>query len=191
MTIYRAALALLLCLLTGLAAHAKEAYRAVASDSKVAFSIPHLTNRATGEFHKLDGTLNFVKDKPEACHVLFRVDTASIDTGNSGRDDNLRGQEYFSVAEFPSMTFESKVFKKVGANSYMVTGPITIKGHSKNISVPVTLAKTGTTWATGEEVLRFAGSFAIDRTEFGVGEASSLLGSEVTIRLDLEFRAPK
>jgi polyisoprenoid-binding protein YceI len=182
---------LLLCLTSGLAALARQPHRAVAPDSKVAFSISHLTNRAHGKFQKFDGTLSFVKDKPEACHVQFRVDTASIDTGNSGRDENLRGKEYFSVAEFPSMTFESKAFKKVGNNKYMVTGPITIKGRSKNISVPVTLTKTGTTWATGEDVLRFTGNFEVDRTEFGVGEASSLLGSEVAITLDVEFRAPK
>lgn len=191
MSISRAVLVLLLCLACGLAAVAKEPYRVVAPDSKVAFSIPHLTNRATGKFEKFDSTLTFVKDKPDACHIQFRVDTASIDTGNNGRDDNLRGKEYFSVAEFPSMTFESKAFKKVGTNKYMVTGPLTIKGHSKNISVPVTLAKTGTTWATGEDVLRFTGSFEVDRTEFGVGESSSLLGSEVTITLDVEFRAAK
>lgn len=163
-------------------------YRATTADSKIAFSISHLTNTATGRFKKFEGRLSFSKEKPETSVVRFSVETASIDTGNNSRDDNLRDEDYFSVASFPTMTFESKSFRKVGPNKYMVTGPLVIKGHSKNISVPVTLARSGTTWATGEDVLRFQGTFEVDRTEFGVGEASSLLGSTVTVKLDLEFR---
>lgn len=176
-------------LLFGLAAWGKApSYRVSAPDSKVAFSISHLTNTANGRFTKVQGSLSFLKDKPDASWVEVSVDTASIDTGNRSRDSNLREAEYFAVNEFPSMTFQSKSFRKVASNKFMVTGPLVIKGRSKNISVPVTLTRTGTTWATGESVLRFQGSFTVDRTEFGVGEASSLLGSEVTVKLDLEFR---
>lgn len=166
-------------------------YRIASGEGKVAFSISHLTNTANGKFGKFDGQLHFSKDKPETSSVQVSVDTASIDTDNSSRDKSLRGAEYFAVADFPSMTFQSKGFRKVGPDKYLVTGPIVVKGHSKNISVPVTLGRTGTTWATGEEILRFQGSFEIDRTEFGVGEASSLLGSVVTVKLDLEFRGAK
>lgn len=181
----------LLLTLGGAVAYAKGPYRVAAADSAIKFSISHLTNRANGKFAKYEGSLNFNKAKPDASTVNFSVDVASIDTGNSGRDDNLRGKEYFSAAEFPKMSFQSKAFKKVGDNQYMVTGPLTIKGHSKNISVPITLTKTGTTWATGEDILRFKGAFEVDRTEFGVGESSNLLGSEVSVLLDLEFRGAK
>lgn len=170
---------------------AKGSYRVAEKESKVGFSISHLTNTATGQFNKFTSQLNFQKANPDKSTISFSVDVASVDTGNSGRDSSIRGDEYFAVAKYPQMTFESKAFKKVGENQFMVTGPLTIKGHTKNISVPVTLTKTGVTWATGEEVLRFKGAFAIDRTEFGVGESSSLLGSEVNIKLDLEFRGAK
>ena len=70
----------------------------------------------------------------------------------------------------------------------MVTGVLTIKGHSKTVTVPVELARQATLWATGEQSLHFETTFTIDRTEFGVGEASSLLGSEVEIHLVVEFR---
>lgn len=111
-----------------------------------------------------------------------------MDTGNGTRDDHLRGDEYFDTKSFPKMTFESKAFKNVGKDKYLVTGTLTMKGHSKNISVPVTLTKSQSLWASGEDSLIFDSVFAVNRVEFGVGEDSSLLGSEVTVNLHLEFR---
>lgn len=184
------ALLMVWALLAGIAV-AKGSYRVAEKESKVGFSISHLTNTATGKFTKFSSQLNFQQAHPEKSTVSFAVEVASVDTGNSGRDSSLRGDEYFAAAKYPQMTFESKIFKKVGDNQFMVTGPLTIKGHTKNISVPVTLTKTGVTWATGEDVLTFKAAFVIDRTEFGVGEASSLLGSEVSIALNLEFRGAK
>lgn len=185
---------LTLCLLlSGLAyaAGTKNDYVPVSSGSSVRFSIKHLTNRANGKFSKFDGKLQFAKTQPEQSTVKFAIDVASVDTGNSSRDSSIKGDDYFNTQKYPKMTFESKVFKPLDKDHFMVTGPLTIKGHSKNISVPVTLTKTEQTWASGEEVLRFKGAFEVDRTEFGVGEASSLLGSQVSVVLDLEFRGAK
>ena len=69
-------------LVLGLTARAAvPSYRAVASEGKVAFSISHLTNTATGRFKKFEGTLTFSKANPETSSIEFSVDTASIDTG--------------------------------------------------------------------------------------------------------------
>lgn len=179
--------ALLLLSLFALA-EAKGTYRVFSSNSRAGFSISHLSNRAEGRFQKVSGTLKFSKQDPDASQVKVSIEVASIDTANKTRDTNLRGVEYFDAVKYPTMTFQSKSFKKVGAGKYMVTGPLTIKGHSKNISVPVTLVNQAKLWASGEESLKFQAEFEIDRTEFGVGEKSSLLGSEVRIQLALEFR---
>ena len=182
----------LLLLLMGSGAIAKPGtYTVIGSDSKVGFSLRHLTGRANGVFKKFEGTLVFSPSKPDGSSIRFTVDVDSVDTQNTTRDEHLRGEEYFGVAKHPQMTFVSKAFKKVGPDKFMVTGALTIKGVAKNVSVPVTLVKTGTTWATGEEILRFKATFDVDRTEFGVGDSSSLLGSAVSIALDLQFRGDK
>lgn len=164
------------------------AFKVYPKTSKVGFELRHFANEATGVFEKYSGHLNFSKSNPQAAQVGFSVDVTSVDTDNTKRDNHLRAEEYFDVDSHPKMTFESKVFKPVGKNRYMVTGPLTIKGHTKNVSVPVKLERSQTLWATGEEALEFSCSFKIDRTEFGVGESSTFLGSEVTINLFLEFR---
>ena len=166
-------------------------YRLVPSSSKIGFSIRHLTGRAQGVFSNASGTLSFSKDRPASSKVTVSVEVASIDTQSAKRDEHLRTEEYFWVEKFPKMTFQSLGFRQVGEGKYTVTGPLVIRGHSKDISVPMTLSKKGSTWATGEDVLQFQGNLTLDRTEFGVGESGSLLGNEVTLDLLLEFRATK
>jgi polyisoprenoid-binding protein YceI len=159
-----------------------------AKDSKVGFSLRHFTGTAHGVFTDYSGSLDFDDRAPENSRVSFEVNVGSIDTDNSKRDEHLRGTEYFNAQRYPTMTFASQKFKPVGKNKFMVTGPLRIKGHEKMVSVPVVLERKQTLWASGEESLHFSGSLEIDRTEFGVGEESALLGSQVTIELDLEFR---
>lgn len=158
--------------------------------SKIGFSLRHLTGRAEGVFEKYDGKLDFVEKNPEQSKVSFEIDVASVNTDNSKRDDHLREPEYFDAKKYPKMTFHSERFNPVGKKRYMVTGPLTIKGHTKTVSFPVTLERKTQLWATGQDALTFSVNFTLDRTEFGVGESSSLLGSEVTVNIELEFRNP-
>ena len=169
----------------------QEHLRVIPSMSKVGFSLRHFTGRADGDFKRYTGTLDFAEKNPEKSKISFEVDVASIDTNNGSRDQHLRDAEYFDVAHHSKMTFHSKTFKKSGKNKYTVSGPLTIKGHTETVNVPVILKRKTTLWATGEESLVFETKFNIDRTRFGVGEASSLLGSEVEIALNLEFRSAK
>jgi polyisoprenoid-binding protein YceI len=163
----------------------------VSNQSQVGFSLRHLTGRAEGHFGSFEGDLNFSPETPEKSEISFQVDVASVDTDNQKRDDHLRGEEYFHASKYPKMTFTSKQFKTTGKNRYKVTGPLTIKGHTKMVTIPITLKRKTTLWATGQESLVFGVAFEIDRTEFGVGENSSLLGSEVSIDMELEFRDAK
>ncbi len=183
-----AALLLALALACAVLAGEQQKLEPVASHSRVAFSLRHFTGTAEGKFKKYKGTLDFNAEHPEKSKISFEVDVASIDTDNGSRDKHLREEEYFDVANHPKMTFRNTSFRKTGQNKFMVTGPLTIKGHTKTVTIPVSLERQDTLWATGETLLHFESTFTLDRTEFGVGEASSLLGSEVTVHLDLEFR---
>jgi len=43
--------------------------------------------------------------------VKVAIDVGSIDTGVDKRDDHLRSGDFFDVAQFPQMTFESRRFR--------------------------------------------------------------------------------
>jgi polyisoprenoid-binding protein YceI len=59
---------------------------------------------------------------------------------------------------------------------------LTIKGVSKTIAFPFTVSNSGST-------LVFAGSFTINRRDFGVGGSSAVLSNSVAV--DLKVAAAK
>jgi polyisoprenoid-binding protein YceI len=71
----------------------------------VGFSAQHLVvGRARGRFEAVRGTI-IVADDPSASTVEVSIDTASITTLNSIRDDDLRSAHYLDVEHFSTMTF--------------------------------------------------------------------------------------
>jgi polyisoprenoid-binding protein YceI len=58
---------------------------------------------------------------------------------------------------------------------------LTIKNKTKSVKVPFTFTESGNEGT-------FKGDFTIDRTEFGVGEASRLLSSDAKISIKLNVK---
>ena len=60
------------------------------------------------------------------------MQTASLNTGNSYRDDDLRSDRFFAVDSFPKMTFQGTGFAATDS-TVDVSGILTIKGHSNPV----------------------------------------------------------
>jgi polyisoprenoid-binding protein YceI len=72
----------------------------------------------------------------------FEVDTASITTNDGRRDDNVASA--LSVSQFPKASFALTAPVELGANaaggnpiSVDATGTLTIKGVTKNVTIPI------------------------------------------------------
>jgi hypothetical protein len=59
-------------------------------------------------------------DPEEAVEVIIK--TASVNTDNDMRDNDLRSPNFFDVEKFPEMTFSGKSVKRTGQNTADVTG---------------------------------------------------------------------
>ena len=119
-----------------------------------------------GRFNKAGGSFNIDAADPSKSFIDITIDTESVDTANAGRDKHLKSGDFFSAAEFPVMTFKSKSFKKSGENTYDVTGDLTIRGKTKEVTVSVT--DTGRGKARNGEVAGFETKFNIKRADYGV-----------------------
>jgi polyisoprenoid-binding protein YceI len=119
-------------------------------------------------------------------HVV--IDMASVSSGSQTRDDHLRSDDFFDVANHPQATFRSTGVVTMGAEARM-TGELTIKG----ITRPVTLDAEYLGQATdpwGAERAIFSASGTINREDWGLTwnmalEAGGLLVSK-EIRLEIE-----
>ncbi len=113
------------------------------------------------------------------------VQTASIDTNSAGRDNHLKGPDFFNAREHPEISFNSTNVKKTAENKYKATGTISLHGVSKEITVDI--EHTGYGEFRGQRA-GFEAQFTIDRTEFGMTKyvEEGVLGANVTLIVAIE-----
>ncbi len=149
--------------------------------SAIAFKIKNFGINSEGSFKGLKGTIFFDPHNPAVDSLDVSIDAASINTDNNMRDDHLRKDTYFDVEKYPRIRFVASRFTAVDANGHFrVTGNLTIKGTTQEISFPFLATPAGDDYI-------FKGSFTIKRRDFGVGGTSSL-GNEVTVSLTVLAR---
>jgi len=170
---------------------AAETYTVDKVHSNAQFTIRHLMSKVTGKFTDVEGVVQVDRAKPEASVVEFKIKTASIDTANKQRDDDLRSANFFDVASHPEITFKSTKVKPTGKDSYQVTGTLTMRGVAKEITLPVTvLGEMKDPW--GNERIGFEVETTLNRKDYNIlwnktlDSGGYLLGDDVKVTIALE-----
>jgi polyisoprenoid-binding protein YceI len=114
------------------------------------------------------------------------IDTNSVSSANKDLDGHLRSPDFFSVKEFPTMTFVSTSSKKLPGNMWEVSGNLTMHGVTKLITTNVEM--TGQAESPRGKKIGFETVFTIDRSEFGMsyGVEKNAIGNSVRITVALE-----
>lgn len=149
--------------------------------SSVSFKIKNVGLNSEGSFSGLGGTIVFDPANPGKAVFNVTIKATSINTDNNMRDNHLRKESYFDVEHYPTIKFVSgsvRAGKKAG--SYEVTGNLTIKETTKEISFPFTAEQKGDGYL-------FQGEFKINRKDYGVG-GTSTLSNELTVRLSVQTK---
>ncbi|HEY1997865.1 YceI family protein [Paraburkholderia sp.] len=150
-----------------------------ASKSKVTATSKQMNVPTEGTFKKFTAQLDFDPAKPAAGSAQLTIDTASYDLGDESYNQQVRGKDWFDSAQFPNATFVSSAIAPAGANQFKVSGKLTIKGKSENVTVPVTVTQQGATQT-------FDGTLPIKRSQFDIGSGewkdTSVVADEVLIK---------
>jgi polyisoprenoid-binding protein YceI len=102
--------------------------------TNIQFMVRHLMiSNVKGVFHKFNGVFEINDKDITMTKASAVIDVASIDTGIEKRDEDLRSANFFEVAKYPTMTFMSKKFIRVGANKFKMTGDLTIHGITREV----------------------------------------------------------
>jgi polyisoprenoid-binding protein YceI len=154
-----------------------QTYIATDAGSEAMFSIKNFGLTVTGSFKGLQGKIIFDPANLPAASFNVSVDAGTVNTGNSSRDKHLKKDDYFDITNYPKLHFNSaKITQNAGA--YIITGQLTIKGVTKQISFPFTAKQEGSGY-------RFAGQFSISRRNFTVGGSSWVLSDNLTVSLNV------
>lgn len=178
----RIAAALLTATLATVALPAVAQQKLLPAQSNIAFEIKQMGVPVQGHFKKFDAQINFDAAKLATSKVSFSVDIASATLGAPEMDAELPKATWFNTAKFPQAQFTSSAFKALGGGKYEVSGKLAIKGQSRDVTVPLTMAQAGaTTTATGV--------LPIKRLAFKIGEGdwadTSMVADDVQVRFKL------
>jgi len=107
--------------------------------TQVEFSAKHLGMMTVrGYFDEVSATADIDPDHPETASVDVTISTASIRTNNGVRDNDIRSSNFLEVEEFPVITFKSTGVEPSGADHATLTGDLTIKGTTHQVTLQVT-----------------------------------------------------
>ena len=145
-----------------------------------------------GRFGAVTGTVDVDEANPSKSKIDVTVDVTSIDTRQEQRDNHLRSPDFFDVAKFPTMHFAGKRIEGDLTGEFRVTGDLTIRGVSREVTLDVTAEGRGRDpW--GNDRAGFSAKGKISRSDFGltwnqVLEAGGVaVGDEVRLAIDVEL----
>ncbi len=157
------------------------------------FSVRHLMiSNVKGHFSKVSGNVDYDGKDLKTLKIDAEIDVASVDTGEKGRDEHLKGADFFDAAKFPKMTFKSKKVKSAGKGKFTVTGDLTIKGVTKEVTLDVDGPTEQIKDMQGGTRVGASASTKINRKDFGVSwnkaldNGSSVVGDDVKVSIDVE-----
>ena len=164
------------------AAPAQAQQQLLPAQSSIAFTVRQMGVPVEGHFKKFSAQVAFDPAKVEASSIALTIDTGSATMGSRETDAELPKAEWFNVPKFPQATFRSSSVKAVDSTHLQVAGKLSIKGVSRDVVVPVTLAQSGaTTTATGAVALPRLG-YKIGTDEWA---DTSMVADEVQVRFKL------
>jgi polyisoprenoid-binding protein YceI len=186
----RGILILALSALGASAASAEDVFVFDKNHTLVSFKIRHVVTKVEGRFRDWEGTIWIDRQNPSASKVELTIQAASIDTGTPKRDDDLRSENFFDVAKYPTITFKSAKVEPKGGDAYVVTGDLTMHGVTKPVEIGVKsngFAKMGKGEKAGFEV-----GATLNRKDFGIvwnrtlDQGGMLLGDDVEVVIQVE-----
>lgn len=158
--------------------------------STVHFHVKHMSAGIfVGRFDAVSGTLDFNPEDPTQSSIEVTVQANSVSTNNDRLNGHIKSPDFLNAAQFPEITFKSTSIEKTGEDTYDVTGDLTIRGTTKQITAEV--RHTGTSEIRGKRI-GFAAEFEVPRREFDVNYGKDeVVGDIVTIAFNLEGFVPE
>ncbi len=153
----------------------------VPDKSEINFVSRQMGVELQGRFRKFDGDIVFRPADLAASKARIEVDLASIDLGAPESEAEVRGKDWFQVASFPKGVFQSSQIRAKGTDHFEAVGKFTLKGITRDLTVPVTLRHAGS-----ENIAE--GNFVIKRTDFNIGQGEWADPEAVAIDVAVKFR---
>ena len=169
-------------------AFAEDVYNIDPIHSQPMYEIQHMKGISVqhGSFGKLTGKVTL--DRPAKKGTIdVTIDTSTIRSHDARLDNILKGEDYFNVAKYPTMTFKSSDVKFDGDNVVGAEGELTMIGVTKPVTLKMTRFTCGENPFNKKPVCGGEATATIKRSDWGMKTGIPVSsGDDVKLILPIE-----
>ena len=153
--------------------------------SQVLFRIQEFSEWTTGAFTDFSGTLQLDDANVQLNGVTADIDLASVNTRQTQRDEDLRGEDFFNTATAPTARFVSK---NITGNK--LSGDLTFRGITRSVTLDFQLTPVSND-ASGRRTVKLSGKGIVQLHDYGIAynrtfeKGQKLLSDGVEITVDV------
>jgi polyisoprenoid-binding protein YceI len=157
------------------------------------FTVRHMMiTNVTGVFEVTKGTIEYTPGDPGSVKADIAIESKSVNTRITRRDQDLRSDNFFNVEKFPDITFRSKRVQNVRTDRFELVGDLTIRDVTKEVVLKVEGPSAPIKDPQGNVRVGANATTSINRKDFNVNwnkaiEAGGVVvGDEVKINIEVE-----
>jgi polyisoprenoid-binding protein YceI len=168
---------------------AKSTWAIDPTHSEIGFKVKHMMfTNVSGKFNQFDATIENEDDDFTTSKISFSAEVNSVDTANADRDNHLRSADFFDVEAFARLSFKSTSIQKSNEGLYQVSGDLTIKDVTKNVTFETEYSGLmKDPWGNTKIGLSINGK--INRKDFGLTWNAALETGGVLVGEDIKLAA--
>lgn len=178
------------------AAASPDAWTIDSNHTSANFAVKHmLVSTVRGKLGKVSGSIIWDGKDVRTIQADVAIDVAGLDTGVENRDKDLRSDNFFNAATYPTIRFKSKHVVPGSQGEFKLVGDLTIRSTTKEVTLdvegPSTPQKTGNNIRTGATA-----TGTINRREFGLlynkllETGGAVVADDVKMTIDIEATRP-
>ena len=171
--------------------------------NNISFRLDAPLEGVNGNASGISGTVTFDPQNPAATKGKIVVTSASLIVPNSMQTTHMHGKMWLDADNYPEITFEVRELQNVKADGDKTTadaiGVFTMKGISKDMTIPVTLTylkdKLGERLGGRQkgDLLVIRSNFTIKRSDFGIqpGKMENKVSDTIDLTVGIAGAAAK
>jgi polyisoprenoid-binding protein YceI len=159
-------------------------YAVEPTHTQVGWTLSHMGfSYYSGTFSNVSGTLTLAPAHPADNRLEVTIPIDSVATTSTKLDGELKGEQWFDAAKFPTATFKSSSVTSTGKDSARVTGTLTLHGVSHPETLNVRFVGAGVNPLSKKYTVGFEATGTIRRSDFGVKTYVPLIGDDVRLTI--------
>jgi polyisoprenoid-binding protein YceI len=158
----------------------------------LSFSYSHL-GLSNPQIHFADfvANLELSGNDMSQSQISITIDAASLDSAIPELDDDLKGADFFDVANYPEITFQSTAYEETSDSSGRLTGDLSVHGVTKPVTLDVTINSAAMNPLNRREMIGFSATGILNRSDYGLTAYAPLVGDELSLTVQVEFEKTK